>query len=502
MTTDQVTALIPKVAQAPVGQAPVGQAPRAPRLIGERSPFGARVENGPVALDAVVRGKLPPWLRGALVRTAPAVFDRVGWHAQHWFDGLGVLYAFRIDAGGVRFQQRLMASEVARASSEGRTPRGSFGTPIVRSFWRRLFSPTPVITDNTNVNALAFGDEYVALTESPHQWVFDPATLELQHPVKYEDRLGDLNMSAHPHFDFERNRVVNAALELGGRSSLIVYEHDPRSRTRSVVGQVRLGRVPYLHSFGLTARHAVLIGHPFDVSATKLLWSNKGFIDHFAWHPAEGTRLWLVDRATKSVREHLAPTGFVFHVVNAFEDGADTVIDVALFPDAGIVERLTIAACLKDGLPDLTPSIVRWRLTPGREAAVVEQLLGDGFEFPAIAYRQVSGKRHTVAWGARITGGGARSELVRLDEGGQTRTFSEPGVVLGEPVLVESPTASREDDGVLLSVGAATSGDRSVLVVLDASSMEPLAQAEVPLPIPLGFHGTFFAAPGESQTRP
>jgi hypothetical protein len=38
--------------------------------------------------------------------------------------------------------------------------------PIVRSFWKRLFSPLPNVTDNTNVNVVALGDKCAALTES------------------------------------------------------------------------------------------------------------------------------------------------------------------------------------------------------------------------------------------------------------------------------------------------------------------------------------------------
>lgn len=475
---------------------PSAKAPPAPGRIGDQAPFRGRADEGPVALDATVRGKLPAWLRGDLVRVTPAVFERTGWRAHHWFDALGALVSFRIDGSGVHFRQRLMETEVEKSARTGHAPRTSFGSPADRSFWTRAVSPAPTITDNANVNVVALGDERVALTESPHQWSFDPETLQLRHLVAYEDGLGHLAMLAHPHLDFARERVVNVAPEFGAASGIVVYEHAPTSRTRTLVGRVPARRVPYLHAFGLTPRHAILVGHPFDVSSLQLLWSNRGFIDHFAWRPGEGTRLWLLDRGTGAVREHSAPAGFVFHVVNAFEEGGDTAIDVALFPDAGIVGALRTDALLREGFPDLAPSIVRWRLTPGREPATVETLLGEGFDFPTVAYRLRSGQRHTVAWGARIADRARRSEIVRLDERGGTLVYSEPGVVLGEPVLVAAPSATREDDGVLLTVGAAAEGDRSVLVVLDAATLEPLAHAEVPLPIPLGFHGSFFRAAG------
>src|SRR5580692_9805613 len=115
-----------------------------------RAPFRADPHRDAL-LDATVRGTIPDWLRGELVRTTPAVFASGAWQAHHWFDGLGMLYAFRVGQG-VTYRQRLMESQVALAAREGRSPRASFGSPIVRGFWKRLFSPIPDVTDNTNVH--------------------------------------------------------------------------------------------------------------------------------------------------------------------------------------------------------------------------------------------------------------------------------------------------------------------------------------------------------------
>jgi hypothetical protein len=46
----------------------------------------------------------------------------------------------------------------------------------------------------------------------------------------------------------------------------------------------------------------------------------------------------------------------------------------------------------------------------------------------------------------------------------------------------------------MLAVGAHGSEPRPALVVLGAKEFRPRAWAEVPLPIPLGFHGSFFRA--------
>jgi beta,beta-carotene 9',10'-dioxygenase len=462
--------------------------PTRPRDLSARAPFRARPDDE-ARFEATVRGAIPEWLRGELVRTAPAVFARSSWEAHHWFDALGLLYAFRVGEG-VSYRQRLMGSEVATAASEGRAPRASFGSPIVRSFWKRIFAPIPEVTDNTNVNVVALGDECVALTESPHQWAVDRETLAVSKAVEYRDALSGVSMLAHPHFDFNRGRVVNLGVRIGMKTEIVVYDHPPQARERRVVGSIGVARLPYLHAFGLTERHAIVIGHPFRVSPLSLLWSNRGFIDHFDYQPAEGTTLWLVDRETGAVREHSAPPGFVFHVVNAFEDGRDTSIDVALYPDAGIVSALSTDSIAERGMPDLMPSIVRWTARQGAREARAETLVERGFEFPAVSYKKKNGLRHAVSWGARLTNDATRSSLVRIDA--VERIFEEPGFVFGEPTFVARPGSEREDDGVIVAVGSHREADRSAMVVLDGATMQLHAWAEVPVPIPLGFHGSFF----------
>ncbi len=469
----------------------------------QRAPFRNHAEHGPVDCQAAVEGRVPDWLVGDLVRTAPAIFERPEvegqrFKADHWFDGLGVLFGFQLRGGVVRFRQRLMETDVEREARTGLGHIGTFGTRTRRGFFRRLISPVPQITDNTNVNILPFGDERVALTESPHQWVVDPESLAVTARRAYaKDGFEDLVMIAHAHFDFARNVVVNAGSLYGPSPALVVYEHGPGEATRREVGRVKASKLPYLHAFGLTPKHAVLIGHPLEVNPLAMLFSNKGFIDHFHYRPEKGTTLWVMDRSTGVSRAHHAPAGFVFHVVNAFEDGADTVLDVAQYPDASIVSLLSRAAIEAQGLPDLAPSIVRYRLSPGREEARVEVLLQHGFEFPAVSYRKVNGQRHEVSWGARVLAGGG-SVVIRADSRGQVLEHREAGMTFGEPVFVAKPGAEAEDAGVLLTVGAHETEDRSELRVLDAQTLDVLARARVPVPIPLGFHGSFFRARGST----
>jgi len=445
---------------------------------------------------ATVRGAVPEWLCGDLVRTAPACFALGGWRAAHWFDGLGLIYAFRLD-GEVRFEQRVLESEARRRIEGGFDDTPHFGTPMKRAFFDRLFHPVPRPNDNTNVHVLPLGGELVAMTETTVQHVIDRASLRVSGQVSYADAHGDLFMLAHPHADFARGAVVNVATELGARSGLVVYEHPFASRSRTIVGRVRSSEVPYLHSFGLTERHAVLLGGPYTVTSWRLLWSDRGYVDHFRWQPEHGTTIDLVDRGSGEVRRHRAPAMFVFHTINTFERGDETVHDVLAYDDAAIVERLSVDRLGDAGLPDLRPRPTRLVMRPGVEDALVEPLADFGFEFPGVDYRRFAGRDYRVAFGAENgpEKDGYVSSIVRLDVAtGAKKALREPGFVFGEPVFVGRPGGSGEGDGVLLSVASHASEDRAALAIVDAASLDVVAWCEVPLPIPLGFHGSFVRA--------
>ncbi|MET0343218.1 MAG: carotenoid oxygenase family protein [Polyangiales bacterium] len=449
-------------------------------------------------LPVEVHGSVPAWLRGQLVRTAPAVFDVGSWQAAHWFDGLGLLYGFSIDDAGVRFTQRALDSAAGREIARGGRKTASFDTAMQRNWLQRLVAPVPPSTDNANVNVVPWQGGWLAMTETPHQHVIDAGDLASRGLYAYEDSLPDaMSMTAHPHFDFQRNAMVNVGITFGPKSELWVLRHEASGRVREVEGKLALKRMPYVHDFGLTPRHAVVIGHPYDVSALSLLFSNRGFIEHFRWQPEQGTHLWVLDRARGTWTEYQTDPLFCFHTVNAFDDGDDVVLDMVAYDDPSVIASLTTDR-VQRGLPTLSTRYVRARMRPGKKHAELTTLSDARFEFPSIPYRAQHGHAYETAWGASLLEdghGGIATEIVRVDLArASVARFAEPGVIHGEPIFVPRPGATRADDGVLLSVGSDVAAERSVLTVLDATQLEPLARCEVPLSLPLGFHGNFKSA--------
>ncbi|MBK7859436.1 MAG: carotenoid oxygenase family protein [Archangiaceae bacterium] len=436
-----------------------------------------------------LEGKWPEWLKGTLMRTAPAVFELGPWRAEHWFDGLGMMFCFDVAAGQVAYRQRLLDTAASRAARKGRVDMSSFGSPNQRGFFRRLFEPIPRQTDNANVNTVKLGDEWHVFTETQHQQIVDEATLETLGTVKYADDLpARMTMTAHPHWDFEKKRAVNVGATLGREATVWAFDYAPGRHERRVFGKYAALELSYMHAFALTPRELIVIGHPWLLKPHQLLWSNKGFGKHFEWRPERGSRLLVFDREKAEAAPLVfeTETVFVFHVANAFHDGEDRVIDVLSYPDPGIADTLRVLSLQPKAVPT-TPALKRLRIKPGGRTSV-ETLAEKAFELPAISYRRMNGRRYRFLYGSTIAGDG--EEVVKLDlDSGVRKTFGRADHVYGEPVFVARPGAEAEDDGVVLVVGS--SPVRSELTVLDAQSFAPIAQARLELPIPLGFHGSF-----------
>ena len=454
------------------------------------SPFEAELD-GPFDGRADVEGALPSWLRGRLLRSAPALFEVGGWAASHWFDGFAMLYRLDLGDDGVRFAQRLLECGSLDEARRGRLAMSTFATPNQRSLWRRIFEPIPKMTDNANVHVVPTPDGWLAMTETETQLLIDGETLKTRRAVRYDDAVGKgLGMLAHPERD--GRALVNLAFKIGPRAEIIAYRQLVGSYTREPIGKISLPELPYIHAFGLTPTKIVIVAPPLLAKPTSMLWSNAGYIDHFRWRPERTTRIFTIDRATGASRVVELESFFMFHTLNAYDDGGDVVVDVSAYRDTRVIDRLRMET-LRDEF--FTPTeLVRLRVPAKGGRATRATLDRESLEFPTVNRAVVGGRRHRLAWGTAlgVEAGRPTSRVRRLDlESGASSTFRRDDVVYGEPVFVRRPRSTIEDDGVLLVVGSDVAKRRAELVILDARSLEPVATARLPIALPLGFHGSF-----------
>ncbi|MBL8910006.1 MAG: carotenoid oxygenase family protein [Archangium sp.] len=469
-------------------------------------PFGwsKEDENAPVAVS--VQGTIPAWLRGTLMRTAPCLYELGEWKAGHWFDGLALLYSFQFGGSGVAFKQRLLESDSRKELSAGVRSRAAFRTEMKRGFFNRLFHPIPRTTDNTNVNVVPWEGAWLSMTETSHQHVIDGDTLETRGTYKFQDGLGRTTLSAHPFPNpGVAKSLINIGSEMGIKNGLCIYRQQQGSPSRTIEGRVRLERLPYVHSFGVSPRYATLLEHPFTVSPRDMLWSNRGFIEHFKWQPERGGRIWLLNRADGTSRAYETKAFFCFHTINQFEDGDDVVLDFLAWDDPSIIEQLKIELLAK-GHPPVQSKWVRARLKKGQSKADFEVMSETPFEFPVLNLKRSQCKPTEVVWGATITGStrppgatapggetadGADAAVLKVVHGKPVERFTSKGWTHGEPVMVPAPNATADDEGVLLAVASHAEGTKTGLFVIDAKSLTEIARVEIDVGLPLGFHGSF-----------
>lgn len=437
-----------------------------------------------------VRGALPPWLQGSLIRTGPAKWE-VGDHdMNHWFDGFAMLHRFSFASGEASYANRFLESRAYRAArDQGRIAYSEFATDPCRSLFQRVSAMfSPKLTDNANVNITTLGERFIAMTETPIPVEFDAETLDAAGvPYQVPGHLP----TAHPHMDRATKGMLNYAARLGPRSSYRFFLLRPGSSTPHVVATKPVREPAYMHSFGLTERWLVLAEFPFVVNPLRLAFSGRPYIENYRWKPELGTRFQLFDRETGSaVGPFETDARFAFHHVNSYEDDGAVVVDICTLPDAGIVEDLYMER-LRAGRP-ITPSrLERFRISPAAGTVTSERLIEESIELPRINYSRCNGRPYRYVWGVGV-GRGWFDRIVKADVVEHRSTqWAENGCFPGEPVFVAAPDAKSEDQGVLLSVVLDGRKGNSFLLVLDAGSLDELARAEVPHHIPFGFHGQF-----------
>jgi beta,beta-carotene 9',10'-dioxygenase len=453
--------------------------------------LGTRSLESEVVLDDVpVEGDFPDWLQGSLIRNGPARFEANGTSLRHWFDGMAMLHRFTFGGGRVSYANRFLRTKAFEATEEGQIGYREFATDPCRELFKRVASVFDQrITDNTVVNVVRSGEEFMALTETPMPVIFDPRTLAT---LGYAERAPGHMSTAHPHFDPESGELVNFAIQLGPRNTYKLYRREPGGERPRPFATVPAKAARYLHSFALTQRFAVLALGPFELNPLGLALGSKPLIDNYKWRPEKGGELVAVDRRSGEVaaRWDIEPF-FVLHNINAFDDGDDVVVDLCAFEDASIVRELMLERMRgTDTLPLAHPR--RYRAPLGGGEVTVEQLAGEELELPRI-HPKLNTRPYSIAWGISRVGEGAFNAIGRLDlERREVERWHEPDRYPGEPVFVPRPGGTAEDDGVLLSLVLDAAEETSFLLALDAATLDELARARLPHHVPFGFHGHFF----------
>ena len=276
----------------------------------------------------------------------------------------------------------------------------------------------------------------------------------------------------------------------------------------NVTNRIQLAKIPipehrrpsYMHQNAFTNSHYVIIGVPMYMDMLKVMTGAGLAQGGLAVSMEDDTIFQIVNRTDGSHRNAKAPGFLMGHVINAWEEGADVLMDLTHYtPKSGGF----FARYLLDVVQNRTArnsftkaSVKRFRIKP--DNSVEESFVSDpdiDIELPVIN-PHYEGRKYCLVWAAQF-GTANRSfasiGTIKLNVcTGEKLVYYEEGVYPSEPRFVSRPGATEEDDGVLLGLVFNGKTKLSTLQVLDAKSMTRLAEVPTGIKIPFPVHTTWF----------
>jgi carotenoid cleavage dioxygenase len=434
-----------------------------PYLQGNYAPVADELTTG----ELPVSGSLPEALCGRYLRNGPNPLARPEPSTYHWFTGTGMVHGIRLRDGRAEWYRNrfVRSAEVATA----------MGEPV---------RPGPVHGDTDfgpNTNVIGHAGRTFALVEGgarPYEMTYD---LDTVGPSDFGGTLPG-GYTAHPKRDPETGEL-HALSYYWGWGNTVQYSVTGTDGVVRKVVDVEVGGPVSIHDLSITDRFAVIYDLPvvFDL---EMAMAGASF--PYRWEPDYRARVGLLERegGADDVAWFDVEPCYVFHPMNAYDDGDQVVLDVVRHPRMFDRQRL--------GPDEGTPSLDRWTVDLAAGKVREERLDDLGQEFPRVDERVVGRRNRYGYTGAFLdrTDALVKHDLVRRTR--EVRPLSSGGGAC-EAVFVPASPGAAEDDGWVLSLVYDVERDTSELIVLNAADFTGAPQAVVHLPqrVPFGFHGNW-----------
>lgn len=454
-----------------------------------------------------VIGVIPPDLRGALYRTGNAnVFKPLNPDRAHWFDADGMTHAFILEHGNASYIGKWVETDGLQVERQAEKAlyNGVYGVSNIPQL--ALPEGAPPLKISAGINIVPLAGRVLALHEqADHYWEIDPRTLKTIGRFSFGDRYKGKLLTGHPHYDATTNETLFIA-------------HDPEHRQVTCMSVNADGQVTSEHTANMPSKAWI---HDFIASSDWFIFFLSPIMNNvndgssvaqgkgaLSIDPAVASCIFLVNRHNGTTRTIAlsAPTQ-VTHFLNAYQEGDRLVVD-ACFSFLVRTENLEPAGeVFPFNLPHVEqpafsfPQLHRVEIDLIKESADLQpiEVFGE-FLRPNPKFQ---GVKHRYGYLAAVNptrpaGSGMNSlakydfELNKVDYLCVSEGFD---MIPGEPIFVERPNASTEDDGWILQLWWSPVRNASELVICDALDItkEPVARVQLTHHIPLSFHGNWIS---------
>ncbi|MDT5347856.1 MAG: carotenoid cleavage oxygenase [Mycobacterium sp.] len=452
-----------------------------------------------------VAGTIPEYLDGRYLRNGPNPIGEIDPERSHWFIGDGMVHGICIRDGKAQwYRNRWVRSPKVAEELGERPPNDQEG----------------LYTLGANTNVIGHAGKTLALIEGGAINYELADDLDTVGVCDFDGTLTG-GYTAHPKRDPETGELhaVSYSAYRGNKVQYSVIGVDGRAR-RTV--DITVSGSPMMHDFSLTENHVVfydlpvsfdaplaaamtaprplrlpvqlmlsaLIGRvpiPDPISARIHVSSRADRRFPYSWDPKYPARVGVMPRegSDADVRWFDVEPCYVFHPMNAADEGDTIVLDVVRHPK--MFDRDHTG-------PNEGPSTLdRWTVDLA-DGKVRESRFDDhAQEFPRVDERRV-GKRQRYGYAPTILdgveGGDALLKHDFIRGSTESRSFGSENS-LGEFVFHPSSPDAAEDDGVLMGYVYNRPTDRSELAILDGQTLQDIASIKLPHRVPAGFHGNW-----------
>lgn len=451
-----------------------------------------------ITTDLEVEGEIPRDLNGVYLRNGPNPrYQSKGTH--HWFDGDGMLHALEIRDGKLCYRNRWIRTEHFDMESRAQHclwPGYAMKRPDPQA-------PPGAGTDfslkdvsNTDVKWYN-GAVITSLYQAGTPYRVDPRGLQMLGVESFGGKL-PRQMSAHMKVDDSSGEIMFFDYSMNEPYLCYGVGSAAGQLTNYVEIPVPSPRLP--HDMAITEHYSILHDLP-------LFW-DPGLLRRgqhaLRWHPHLPARFAVIPRHgdASQIRWFEAQPCYIYHVINAYEDGDDIVMDGCRiadpYPPRKRGEDMIARMVALGTWPDV--KLYRWRFNL-RTGQTREQPLDDlNTEFPTINAEVYHGKPYRYAYNMLIpTDKTIRFEgICKYDLAtGQRDIYRfEEGVVGSESPFAPRDNAVGEDDGYLISFTVDGHSGVSRADIFDAGAIGdgPVCRIKIPQRVPVGFHACWVNA--------
>lgn len=420
--------------------------------------------------DLAVTGAIPSHLDGRYLRNGPNPVQDADPATYNWFTGTGMVHGVRLRDGRAEWYRNRWVRSGEVAVALGEQPRRG-----------------PVHADMdfaANTNVIGHAGRTFAIVEAGARPYELTGELETVGPCDFDGTLAG-GYTAHPKRDPATGELHAVSYFFGWGNTVHYTVLGTDGRVRRTV-PIEVQGPSMMHDFSLTERHVIFYDLPvtFDLDLVA-----SGSSLPYAWNPDYPARVGVMDRDGDGgdVRWFGVEPCYVYHPLNAHDDGDDVVMIVVRHPKTFATDH--------HGPYEGVPTLDRWTVDTAAGKVREERLDDRGQEFPRVDERLV-GRRARYGYTVGVEAPGiappAATVLKHDLASGRDQVRSLPaGSDVGEVVFVPNGVDSAEDDGVLIGFVLDPDRDASDLLLLDAGTLEDVARVHLPVRVPSGFHGNW-----------